>query len=125
MERKMVCISCPLGCRLTVTWEEEKDIAVKGNKCAKGESYAQEEILAPKRVVTATVPVAAPLAAAGADRRLPVKTSLPLLKRYIPALLTQLYKMEVKPPIRRGEVLINNIEGTRVDLVAARSLEER
>lgn len=120
MERKMVCISCPLGCRLTVTWEDENDIAVKGNKCAKGENYAQEEILAPKRVVTATVRVVA-----GADRRLPVKTSLPLLKRYIPALLTELYKMEVKLPIRRGEVLINNIEGTGVDLVAARTLEER
>jgi len=64
MERKLVCISCPLGCRLTVTWEDERDITVKGNRCAKGESYAQEEILAPKRVVTATVAVAGPGVAA-------------------------------------------------------------
>jgi len=115
----MVCISCPLGCRLTVTWEDENDIAVKGNKCAKGESYAQEEILAPKRVVTATV-----RAVAGADRRLPVKTSLPLLKRYIPTLLSELYRMEVKPPIKCGDVLLRNYEGTGVDLVAARSLKK-
>ncbi len=116
MERKMVCISCPLGCRLTVTWGSESDIAVKGNKCAKGESYAQEEVLSPKRVVTATV-----RAAAEADRRLPVKTSLPLLKSYIPALLSELYRMEVKPPINCGDVLLRNFEGTGVDLVATRS----
>jgi len=47
MERKMVCISCPLGCRLTVTWSEGSEVTVKGNRCAKGESYAREEILAP------------------------------------------------------------------------------
>jgi CxxC motif-containing protein len=104
---------------MTVTWEDENDIAIKGNKCAKGESYAQEEILAPKRVVTATV-----RAATGADRRLPVKTSLPLLKGRIPALLSALYKMEVKPPIKCGDVLIDNIEGTGVDLVATRTLKE-
>ena len=119
MERKMVCISCPLGCRLTVTWEDEKDLAVNGNKCAKGESYAREEILAPKRVVTATV-----RAAAGADRRLPVKTTLPLLKGYIPALLNRIYKLELRPPIVRGQVLLKNIEGTGVDLVATRSIRK-
>ena len=118
MERKMVCISCPLGCRLTVTWEDENDITVKGNKCAKGESYAQEEILAPKRVVTATV-------WATAGRRLPVKTNAPLLKSYIPALLNELYGMEIESPIKCGDVLLNNFEGTGVDLVATRTLEER
>jgi CxxC motif-containing protein len=119
MERKMVCISCPLGCRLTVTWEDENDIAVKDNKCAKGESYAQEEILAPKRVVTATV-----RAATGAVRRLPVKTNLPMLKGYIPALLNRIYKLELRPPIVRGQVLLKNIEGTGVDLVATRNLKK-
>jgi CxxC motif-containing protein len=130
MERKLVCISCPLGCRLTVTWAEETDIAVTGNKCAKGESYAREEVLAPKRVVTATVEVAAASGAAAAGRsafpqprRLPVKTSAPLLKEHIPALLNQLYRMEVKPPLRCGDVLLKDIAGSGVDIVATRSLK--
>ena len=125
MERKLVCISCPLGCRLTVTWEEESDITVKGNRCAKGESYAQEEILAPKRVVTATVAVAAPKgdgpSATPIPRRLPVKTSAPLLKEHIPGLLNELYGMEVQAPLRCGDVLLPDIAGTGVDLVATRS----
>jgi CxxC motif-containing protein len=156
MERKLVCISCPLGCRLTVTWEDESYITVKGNRCAKGESYAQEEILAPKRVVTATVAVAgravaaAPAGAAAAGgasagasavaeataaadgalrraespRRLPVKTSAALLKEHIPELLNELYRMEVGAPIRCGDVLLTDIAGTGVDLVATRSLKE-
>ena len=117
MERKLVCISCPLGCRLTVTWQEESDVKVSSNKCAKGESYAREEILAPKRVVTATV------AAADGSRRLPVKTSAPLLKEHIPALLNELYRMEVQPPLRCGAVLLKDFAGTGVDLVATRSLK--
>jgi CxxC motif-containing protein len=121
MERKLVCISCPLGCRLTVTWADERDIKVTGNRCAKGESYAQEEILAPKRVVTATVAVAG--AAAPIPRRLPVKTNAPLLKEHICELLNRLYKIEVKPPLRCGDVLLKDIAGTGVDLVATRSLK--
>ena len=143
MERKLVCISCPLGCRLTVSWQEEGDITVTGNRCAKGESYAQEEILAPKRVVTATVAVAADTeastpvagAAGGAGpsnagpavtptpRRLPVKTSAPLLKEHISELLNMLYGMEVQAPLRCGDVLLEDIAGTGVDLVATRSLK--
>ena len=123
MERKLVCISCPLGCRLTVTWENEEDITVTGNRCANGESYAREEILAPKRVVTATVAVTVG-AAASLPRRLPVKTSAPLLKEHIPGLLNRLYTMEVEPPLRRGEVILEDIAGTGVDLVTTRSVKE-
>jgi len=150
MERKLVCISCPLGCRLTVNWENERNITVSGNRCAKGESYATEEILAPKRVVTATVAVAAGAASAtsaaagraaagpaatgqtaaarvftSGPRRLPVKTNAPLLKEHISELLNTLYRMEVKPPLRCGDVLLKDIAGTGVDLVAARSLKGR
>ena len=122
MERKLVCISCPLGCRLTVTWENEEDITVTGNRCANGESYAREEILAPKRVVTATVAVTVD-AAASLPRRLPVKTSAPLLKEHIPGLLNRLYTMEVEPPLRLGEVILEDIAGTGVDLVTTRSVK--
>ena len=125
MERKMVCISCPLGCRLTVRWENEDEITVKGNKCAKGESYAREEILAPKRVVTATVAVAGPAEKAGGPRRLPVKTSAPLLKEHIAALLDELYGLEVKAPVACGDVLLPDVAGTGVDVVATRTVKER
>jgi CxxC motif-containing protein len=137
MERKLVCISCPLGCRLTVSWKDETDIKVTGNKCTKGESYAREEILAPKRVVTATVAVSGRVAAGHPEtgrlaaartgdsnpRRLPVKTTAPLLKEHISALLDELYGLEVIPPLQCGDVLLKDIAGTGVDLVATRTLK--
>ncbi len=120
MERKMVCISCPLGCRLTVTWSEGSEVTVKGNRCAKGESYAREEILAPKRVVTATVPLLE-----AAIRRLPVRTNAALPKEHIPALLNEMYRLEVRAPVRRGQILLKDFQGTGVDLVAARSFQNK
>ncbi len=120
MERELVCISCPLGCRLTVSYREENHISVKGNKCPKGYSYAQEEVLAPKRVVTATVRVESATMV-----RLPVKTSQPLPKEHIPRLLDRTYAMKVTPPMACGDVVLSNIQGTGVDLVATRSVKER
>ena len=117
-EREMVCISCPLGCRLTVRWDGEA-VRVEGNQCAKGEQYAREEILAPKRVVTATVRIRA-----GRTVRLPVKTSAPLPKEEIPGLLDRIYTWELEPPILLGQKLIEDIAGTGVDLVATRSVRE-
>ena len=126
-ERAMVCISCPVGCRLTVRWDGEvgpaspnaveQSVEVEGNKCAKGEQYAREEILAPKRVVTATVRIRA-----GRAARLPVKTSGPLPREVIPALLDRIYRWELEPPLALGQKLMENIAGSGVDLVATRSV---
>jgi CxxC motif-containing protein len=110
----MVCVSCPLGCRLKVRWDE-KGVEVQGNKCARGEQYAREEILAPRRVVTATVRLRG-------SGRLPVKTSAALPKEHIPALLDRIYRWDLEPPIALGQALMEDIAGTGVDLVATRSV---
>ena len=39
---EMVCIACPLGCRLTVTAAAGDEVTVSGNRCPKGEVYARE-----------------------------------------------------------------------------------
>lgn len=118
----MICISCPIGCRLTVSWEDkeelsDEDIAVQGNKCVRGKEYGQEEILAPKRVVTATCAIRSEM-----TLRVPVKTNRPLIKRHINGLLEEVYQMNLEPPIGIGDVIISNIAGTEVDLVATRSI---
>ena len=35
MKKEFVCISCPVGCRLTV-WDDEGEVKVTGNTCKKG-----------------------------------------------------------------------------------------
>jgi CxxC motif-containing protein len=115
--REMVCISCPLGCRLTVL-ADGGAIQVEGNKCSKGEQYAREEILAPRRVVTATVAIQG-----SRSVRLPVKTSAPLPRQLIPGLLNEIYRWRLEAPVRLGQTLLEDIGGSGVDLTATRSVD--
>jgi CxxC motif-containing protein len=114
MKREMTCISCPIGCSLTVE-DVDGEITVRGNRCRRGEIYAKEEILAPKRIVTATIPLKN-----GDLPRLPVRTDAPLAKELIPGLLSALYRETVKPPIEIGEPIIENYRDTGVNVVATR-----
>ena len=116
--RELVCIACPVGCRLQVHQEEagEREIRVSGNQCEKGDTYGREELLAPKRVVTATVRLAG-----STLRRLPVKTHRPLPREHIAALLEAASRLRVSAPVARGQVLLADFLGTGVDLVATRT----
>jgi CxxC motif-containing protein len=116
-ERELVCIACPVGCRLQVLQEGSGEIRVSGNQCEKGDTYGREELLAPRRVVTATVRLAG-----SALRRLPVKTHLPLPREHIGALLAEASRLEVSAPVARGQVLLSDFLGTGVDLVATRTV---
>jgi len=120
-QREIICISCPMGCRLTVSWTEPpgtETITVKGNKCPKGEEYGREEILAPKRIVTATCAVDSRLIA-----RAPVRTDAPLPKELITELLEEAYSLELKLPVLSGKVLIEDFRGSGVNLIAGRTIE--
>lgn len=55
-KRELTCISCPMGCQMTVLMDDES-IRVTGNACKRGEVYARKEVTNPRRVVTSTVKV--------------------------------------------------------------------
>lgn len=75
MEQNITCINCPMGCRMSVTVENGVVTAVRGNTCKRGEKYAQQECVAPERMVTAVLPVE--------GRKMPVsvKTRSPIPKK--------------------------------------------
>ncbi|MBQ3399082.1 MAG: DUF1667 domain-containing protein, partial [Synergistaceae bacterium] len=57
-ERKFICVSCPLGCGLTVTLDDSGEVSkVEGNTCPRGASYAKSEVKDPRRVFASTVRV--------------------------------------------------------------------
>lgn len=113
--RELVCISCPIGCRLTVAVDGET-VTVSGNQCSRGEVYGTEEMLSPRRVVTATVATGSPVIP-----RLPVRTTGPLPKEHIGALLNEAYRLVVPLPVEKGRVVVADFKGTGVDLVASRA----
>lgn len=114
--REMVCIVCPMGCRLTVT-VKDGEVAVEGNRCQRGEIYGREEILAPKRIVTATCRLRDT-----AHPRLPVRTDKALPYEHIQSLLGDIYALSIETPVRAGDVLIENYKGTGINILAARSV---
>jgi len=118
MKKDMICISCPMGCRISAEWESESDITVTGNKCQRGIIYGKEEILSPRRVVTATININSSWLG-----RLPVMTTGPVPKGKIDSLLNKIYKIHLDIPIVRDDIIIKNIENTGIDLIATRSVK--
>jgi CxxC motif-containing protein len=114
---ELTCIVCPIGCTMNVEKNAEGGLAVSGNRCAKGEAYAHEETLAPKRVVTAVVRT---------DSRswpyIPIRTDKPLPRTLIPDLLVELSRRTVRLPAVHGMVLIENYQGSGVNVTITRTL---
>ncbi|MDE6189900.1 MAG: DUF1667 domain-containing protein, partial [Clostridia bacterium] len=55
--KEMICICCPMGCRLNVDDSDKQNINVSGNTCPRGAKYAKDEVICPKRMVTSVVAV--------------------------------------------------------------------
>jgi len=113
MKQEFICVVCPAGCHLV--WDDGE---VTGNSCERGEAYARAELTAPKRSVSSTVV----LKGNPRHRRLPVRTSGPLNKELIKEAVRRLDDVEVEAPVKLGDVVLENLFGTRIDFVAARSV---
>lgn len=111
----LICITCPKGCHLTV--DEANDYAVTGNACPRGEEYGKNELKHPVRVITSTVRITG-----AALPRLPIKTDRPLPKDKMFDCMALLDEICVQSPIKVGTVLAENILGTEVNIVAAKTM---
>jgi CxxC motif-containing protein len=111
---ELICITCPKGCHLKV--DEANDYAVTGNSCPRGEIYGKNELQHPVRVVTSTVRLT------GASLpRLPVKTDKPLPKGLMFDCMKLLDDVTVTAPVQTGDIILANICGTDVNIVATRT----
>ena len=108
--KKIICITCPTGCEMEVACEGNK-ISVSGNRCPRGVAYAESELKDPRRTVTAVVRTL--------DGKLqPVRTNKPLPRPLIAGLLNTILKTNY-PEALPGGVIISDIGGTGIDLIAA------
>ena len=112
---KMICINCPKGCEMDVVVEGGK-VSVSGHTCPRGEAYAKAEVTNPTRMVTGLVRVA------GMRKPLPVKTKTAVPKGKIDAVLFALHQTTVQLPVKIGDVIIQNVAETGVDVVATANM---
>lgn len=117
--RELTCIGCPLGCALTVTMEGKEVKEVKGNTCVKGDIYARKEVTNPTRIVTTTVKVSG-----GAVPMINVKTRSDIPKDKIFECAAALKGLTIQAPVTIGDIVLENVAGTGVDIVAAGNVEE-
>ena len=111
---ELICITCPRGCHLQV----DENLNVTGNMCPRGAAYAKAELTHPTRMVTSSVTIESQI-----EARLPVKTKDPIPKELIFKVMEEIEKVMVKAPIKIGDVIIKDVLGTGVDIVATKNIE--
>ena len=114
---ELTCIGCPLGCPLTVTLEGNEVTNVTGNTCPKGAIYAKKEVTNPTRIVTSTVRVKG-----GTSCMVNVKTESDIPKNKIFACVEALKGVTIAAPVKIGDVVLADVAGTGVNVVAARNV---
>ena len=114
---ELTCIGCPLGCPLTVTMESNEVLEVKGNTCPKGAIYAKKEVTNPTRIVTSTVRVTG-----GTCPMVNVKTASDIPKDKIFSCVEALKSVVLTAPVKIGDIVLENVAETDVNIVAARNV---
>lgn len=112
--KELTCIVCPRGCRLTIDDEGN----VKGNFCPRGKKYALDEISNPTRMITSILRVKN-----RNDLMVSVKTENAIPKGKIFEILQEIKKVEVNAPIHIGDILIKDVLGTGVNVVATKEID--
>ncbi|MBN1759750.1 MAG: DUF1667 domain-containing protein [Chitinispirillaceae bacterium] len=113
---ELICIVCPNGCHLTVN-QTPAGIAVTGNKCNRGEQYGRDELIDPRRTVTAVVRTT--------DFKhpcVPVKSDRPIAKPLINEVLRKIYSLHIDLPVKRGDICIDNCCNSGAAICYSRSL---
>lgn len=116
MIKNITCICCPKGCSICLDSEKPKE-TIKGFKCPKGKDYAIGELVHPMRTISSTAEIKGAI-----HPRIPVKTNGNIPKEMIFEVMAEINGISVKSPVKCGDVLIKNVLGTGVDIVACKDM---
>lgn len=115
--RELICIGCPMGCPLTVEMENQEVLSVSGNTCPNGDKYARKEVTDPRRTVTSTVKIlGGELAVAS------VKTQTDIPKNKIFDCMREIDKIEINAPVKIGDIVIEDVAGTGVNVIVTKNV---
>lgn len=118
MKKQLTCIGCPMGCEITVELDENNEIIkISGNSCQNGENYARNEVTHPMRQVTSTVVIHNAM-----YKRLPVILSSEIPKEKIFAVMAEINKVITQAPVKRGDIIIENVCNLGVNVIASKSM---
>ncbi len=110
------CQVCPVGCSIEVT-SEDNDLIIKGNNCNRGLEYARSLYEDSPQVLFGRC-----ILSNSSMGRLAVKTSSPIPKEVKSKVMKEIQNTRVSGPIKKGQVIIENIFNLGVDVVAMRKV---
>jgi len=116
--KKITCIVCPNGCKLTIT-EKNEELLVEGNKCKRGIEFGINEIKNPLRSIASTVNTIYK-----EMPRLPVRTDGLIPKSKIFNVMREISKVVITNHVDINEVIIENVLNTGVNIISTSSLVE-
>ncbi len=117
MIKELICTNCPMGCPLTVEYEDGKILSITGNTCKNGITFGTNEVLCPKRTITSIVKIT------NRDMMLSVKSESELPKERIFEFMDIINKTTAKAPVKTGDIIVENIGGTGINIVATKSIK--
>lgn len=117
MEKNIICTVCPRGCHVRVALSGSEVTDVQGYGCKRGKEYAAAEATHPVRILTTTVKIQG-----CAYDLLPVRSNAPVPKELLMDCMAAIKTVAVSAPVEAGTVVLPNICGTGVDIVATKSL---
>ncbi len=117
--KEFVCIRCPLGCMITATLEDGEIKSITGNTCPRGAEYVTNELTDPRRTVTSLVRVNG-----GTQPVASVKTAGDIPKGDIMNCIRALKVIDLQAPVHIGDVVLKDVCGSGIDVVATSNVEK-
>ncbi|OYT54918.1 MAG: NAD(FAD)-dependent dehydrogenase [Candidatus Altiarchaeales archaeon ex4484_2] len=114
---KLVCIVCPNSCEMEVHLDGDEIKSIQGNLCPRGIDYVRKELLSPERNIASTIEVSG-----GVIPLVSVKSAKEIPRERIMDVMDALAGVRVKAPVKAGDILVENVAGTGVEIVATKNV---
>jgi len=119
MTKKYICIRCPQGCEISTTVDGYGNITeITGNSCKLGIEHAKAESTDPRRTLTTTVQVTG-----GELSVCPVWTEKPIPKDMVLKAAEAIHNIILKAPVTKKQIIIEDVAGTGVNVIASRDIK--
>ena len=118
---EITCISCPMGCDVELEVDDNDEIVeMEGATCKAGEKYVKNEYYNPTRILPTTARVKG-----GVLPLVPVKSEEPIPKGLLDEAMVKIAEVELEAPVKLGDIVVEDILETGVNIVATRDLPKK
>ncbi|MDH5440749.1 MAG: DUF1667 domain-containing protein [Candidatus Bathyarchaeota archaeon] len=116
---EVVCIVCPVGCRIVVETEDSEVVRIDNAGCERGKDYSLQEIRSPVRDFFTTIRVAD-----GKPPLVSVRSIKPIPKNMLILCAAELARRIIQAPVNIGDIIVENIMNLGVDIIATKDVDK-